>query len=259
MYTARFKATSLSLTTWRAWKLKRRSIRSGGLSARIQLISSSRPTVGQQSVPVWVASVSQSSFLLSDKTIKLWKVSERDKRAEGYNLKEDTGIIRDPSSINCLKVSFDVVVVVVFILVQHPILQSAWGFLQTHARSLSSSRSNRDREKLWHLYWTRRLAQTVWKLDKGQTHFSNFFFLELPSQSALACHYERQHHIRRGSRKVVPYFLDFPAWPPPPPASVVSVRHAQRGQVHRYIQKWKRSAVCCCCFGCRCWWLCMAK
>ena len=27
-------------------------------------------------------------FSISDKTIKLWKVSERDRRAEGYNLKE---------------------------------------------------------------------------------------------------------------------------------------------------------------------------
>ena len=39
-----------------------------------------------------------------DKTIKLWKVSERDKRAEGYNLKEDSGILRDPSSIPSLRV-----------------------------------------------------------------------------------------------------------------------------------------------------------
>ena len=43
---------------------------------------------------------------LADKTIKLWKVSERDKRAEGYNLKEDSGMIRDPSSINSLRVSY---------------------------------------------------------------------------------------------------------------------------------------------------------
>ena len=41
---------------------------------------------------------------LSDKTIKLWKVSERDKRAEGYNLKEDTGLLKDPSTINTLRV-----------------------------------------------------------------------------------------------------------------------------------------------------------
>lgn len=39
----------------------------------------------------------------SDKTIKLWKVSERDKRAEGYNLKEDSGTIRDPTSIKALR------------------------------------------------------------------------------------------------------------------------------------------------------------
>ena len=41
---------------------------------------------------------------LLDKTIKLWKVSERDKRAEGYNLKEDSGVLRDPSSITSLRV-----------------------------------------------------------------------------------------------------------------------------------------------------------
>ena len=44
-------------------------------------------------------------ILLSDKTIKLWKVSERDKKAEGYNLKEDSGLLRDPSTINTLRVS----------------------------------------------------------------------------------------------------------------------------------------------------------
>jgi hypothetical protein len=42
---------------------------------------------------------------VSDKTIKLWKVSERDKRAEGYNLKEDNGLLRDPNAINSLRVS----------------------------------------------------------------------------------------------------------------------------------------------------------
>ena len=40
----------------------------------------------------------------ADKTIKLWKVSERDKRAEGYNLKEDSGVLKDPSSITSLRV-----------------------------------------------------------------------------------------------------------------------------------------------------------
>ena len=42
--------------------------------------------------------------MFPDKTIKLWKVSERDRRAEGYNLKEDSGILRDPTSITSLRV-----------------------------------------------------------------------------------------------------------------------------------------------------------
>ena len=45
-----------------------------------------------------------SNYTRADKTIKLWKVSERDKRAEGYNLKEDSGVLRDPSTITSLKV-----------------------------------------------------------------------------------------------------------------------------------------------------------
>ena len=43
-------------------------------------------------------------YHFADKTIKLWKVSERDKKAEGYNLKEDSGLLRDPSTINTLRV-----------------------------------------------------------------------------------------------------------------------------------------------------------
>ncbi|XP_053673963.1 protein phosphatase PP2A 55 kDa regulatory subunit [Anopheles nili] len=54
----------------------------------------------------WLKRKNQSHFLLStnDKTIKLWKVSERDKRVEGYNTREDNGSIRDPASINALRV-----------------------------------------------------------------------------------------------------------------------------------------------------------
>lgn len=39
-----------------------------------------------------------------DKTVKLWKISERDKRPEGYNLKDEDGRIRDPSTITSLRV-----------------------------------------------------------------------------------------------------------------------------------------------------------
>lgn len=54
----------------------------------------------------WLKRKNQAHFLLStnDKTIKLWKVSERDKRVEGYNTKEETGTIRDPNTITTLRV-----------------------------------------------------------------------------------------------------------------------------------------------------------
>lgn len=42
--------------------------------------------------------------LSSDKTIKLWKISERDKRAEGYNLKDEDGRLREPFRITSLRV-----------------------------------------------------------------------------------------------------------------------------------------------------------
>lgn len=44
-------------------------------------------------------------FVSPDKTIKLWKISERDKRPEGYNLKEEDGRYRDPTTVTTLRVS----------------------------------------------------------------------------------------------------------------------------------------------------------
>ncbi|KAJ8266788.1 hypothetical protein GJAV_G00134700 [Gymnothorax javanicus] len=54
----------------------------------------------------WLPQQNAAYFLLStnDKTVKLWKISERDKRPEGYNLKDDDGRIRDPSTITALRV-----------------------------------------------------------------------------------------------------------------------------------------------------------
>lgn len=54
----------------------------------------------------WLKRKNPAHFLLStnDKTIKLWKVSERDKRVEGYNTKEENGAIRDPACITSLRV-----------------------------------------------------------------------------------------------------------------------------------------------------------
>lgn len=45
------------------------------------------------------------SVFVPDKTIKLWKVSERDKRPEGYNLKDEEGRIKDISTVTSLQVT----------------------------------------------------------------------------------------------------------------------------------------------------------
>ncbi|XP_069508537.1 serine/threonine-protein phosphatase 2A 55 kDa regulatory subunit B beta isoform isoform X1 [Ambystoma mexicanum] len=54
----------------------------------------------------WLPQQNAAYFLLStnDKTVKLWKVSERDKRPEGYNLKDEEGRLRDPCTIKSLRV-----------------------------------------------------------------------------------------------------------------------------------------------------------
>jgi len=54
----------------------------------------------------WLRRSNQAHFLLStnDKTVKLWKVSERDKRPDGFNLKDETGILIDQNSIHTLRV-----------------------------------------------------------------------------------------------------------------------------------------------------------
>ncbi|CAB1321905.1 unnamed protein product [Coregonus sp. 'balchen'] len=54
----------------------------------------------------WLPQKNAAQFLLStnDKTIKLWKISERDKRPEGYNLKEEDGRYRDPTTVTKLRV-----------------------------------------------------------------------------------------------------------------------------------------------------------
>lgn len=43
--------------------------------------------------------------VFKDKTIKLWKITERDKRPEGYNLKDEEGKLKDLSTVTSLQVS----------------------------------------------------------------------------------------------------------------------------------------------------------
>ncbi len=44
------------------------------------------------------------SIIYSDKTVKLWKVSEKTKRAEGFNLRDDNGITRPGNNITNLRI-----------------------------------------------------------------------------------------------------------------------------------------------------------
>jgi len=39
-----------------------------------------------------------------DKTVKLWKISEKTKRAEGYNLRDDNGTIHSANNITNLRI-----------------------------------------------------------------------------------------------------------------------------------------------------------
>ena len=58
--------------------------------------------------PTIISLFLRTYFIVSpDKTIKLWKISERDKRPEGYNLKEEDGRYRDPTTVTTLRVSMN--------------------------------------------------------------------------------------------------------------------------------------------------------
>ena len=62
--------------------------------------------IGEEIVQIkWLKRTNPAHFLLStnDKTVILWKVSERDRRAEGSNLKAGSAFIKDPSSIQSLR------------------------------------------------------------------------------------------------------------------------------------------------------------
>ena len=54
----------------------------------------------------WLKRKNAAHFLLStnDKTVKLWKITEKNKRAEGYNLRDDNGIIRSADSLTDLRI-----------------------------------------------------------------------------------------------------------------------------------------------------------
>lgn len=115
----------------------------------------------------WLPQQNAAHFLLStnDKTIKLWKISERDKRAEGYNLKDEDGRLRDPFRITSLRVP---------VLMPMDLMVEASPrriFANAHTYHINSISVNSDHEtylsaddlriNLWHLEITDRSFNIV--------------------------------------------------------------------------------------------------
>ncbi|XP_056650884.1 serine/threonine-protein phosphatase 2A 55 kDa regulatory subunit B delta isoform isoform X2 [Monodelphis domestica] len=115
----------------------------------------------------WLPQQNAAHFLLStnDKTIKLWKISERDKRAEGYNLKDEDGRLRNPFRITALRVP---------ILKPTELMVEASPrrvFANAHTYHINSISVNSDHEtylsaddlriNLWHLEITNRSFNIV--------------------------------------------------------------------------------------------------
>nr|XP_042124636.1 serine/threonine-protein phosphatase 2A 55 kDa regulatory subunit B delta isoform-like [Peromyscus maniculatus bairdii] len=115
----------------------------------------------------WLPQQNAAHFLLStnDKTIKLWKISERDKRAEGYNLKDEDGRLRDPFRITALRVP----ILKPMDLMVEASLQRI--FANAHTYHINSISVNGDHEtylsaddlriNLWHLEITDRSFNIV--------------------------------------------------------------------------------------------------
>ncbi|KAI4893770.1 hypothetical protein NFI96_033963, partial [Prochilodus magdalenae] len=115
----------------------------------------------------WLPQLNSAHFLLTtnDKTIKLWKVSERDKRPEGYNLKDEEGRMKDISRITSLQVP---VLRPMDLLVEASLRRV---FANAHAYHINSISINSDCEtylsaddlriNLWHLDITDRSFMCV--------------------------------------------------------------------------------------------------
>ena len=65
-----------------------------------------------------------SCSILKDKTIKLWKITERDKRPEGYNLKDEEGKLKDLSTVTSLQVSFMNRTFGIYVLLSHEMFRT---------------------------------------------------------------------------------------------------------------------------------------
>uniref|UniRef100_A0A8C0VD21 Serine/threonine-protein phosphatase 2A 55 kDa regulatory subunit B n=1 Tax=Cyanistes caeruleus TaxID=156563 RepID=A0A8C0VD21_CYACU len=116
----------------------------------------------------WLPQQNAAHFLLStnDKTIKLWKISERDKRAEGYNLKDEDGRLREPFRVTELRVP---TLKPMDLMVEASPRRT---FANAHTYHINSISVNSDyatylsaddlRINLWHLEVTNRSFSILW-------------------------------------------------------------------------------------------------
>lgn len=119
--------------------------------------------------------VSDRIFIFVDKTIKLWKVSERDKRIDGYNLKDDAGHLKDPLSVTSLRVP---IVKPMELMVEASPRRI---FANAHTYHINSISVNSDQEtylsaddlriNLWHLEITDQSFSILFKCSSN-----DFFF-----------------------------------------------------------------------------------
>ena len=102
---------------------------------------------------------------LTDKTVKLWKLSERNKRPEGLNLKDDTGVVRDPASITTLRVPMFVPTDAVVEASPRRV------FANAHAYHINSLSVNSDEETFLS---ADDLRVNLWHVAVGNQSFSIF-------------------------------------------------------------------------------------
>lgn len=117
-----------------------------------------------------------------DKTIKLWKVSERDRRAEGYNLRDESGQLVDTSSISTLRVP---------VLKPMELMIEASPrriFANAHTYHINSISINSDQEtylsaddlriNLWHLEVTDQVSNLCKDFSTSYFWHSNSWFFK---------------------------------------------------------------------------------
>jgi hypothetical protein len=112
------------------------------------------------------------SFL--DKTVKLWKISEKTKRAEGYNLRDDNGIIRSADTVTNLRIP----VIRPMELMVEATPKRVFG--NAHTYHINSISLNSDQETFLS---ADDLRINLWHTEVTDQSFSTFFFVSILNQT----------------------------------------------------------------------------